>query len=180
MLKLSGIRRKLEDAQSRFLDAADEIPREKWRKRPGPEQWNAAEIVAHLTGIERLVLSVADHLVQKSPRPFPFWKRVHWPLPFAEFRLIRLKSPVPLESELLGDKEQLLGALREIRERSFAFLLETEKRDLRAYRWKHPFLGVLNFYEWFELIAAHQIRHAKQMRDLQRTLPKVVEGSQIQ
>jgi len=30
----------------------------------------------------------------------------------------------------------------------------------------HPFLGTLNLCEWFQMIASHQIRHTKQMREI--------------
>jgi hypothetical protein len=130
--------------------------------------------------VERAILSTADHIVQKSPRALPVWKRVHLPIWLAEARLIRLKSPITLDTALVGEKEDMLGELRLTRERAFAFLAETEKRDLSAYRWRHVFLGRLNVYEWFEMIAAHQLRHTKQMNELSKQLPKVVESSQIQ
>jgi hypothetical protein len=162
------------------LRAADRIPTEKWAEKASTLEWSAAEIAAHLIMVERAILSTADHIVQKSPRAFPFWKRVHLPIWLAEARLIRLKSPIALDTALVGKKEDMLGELRRIRERAFTFLAETEKRDLRAYRWRHVFLGRLNVYEWFEMIAAHQLRHTKQMNELSKRLPKVVESSQIQ
>jgi len=48
------------------------------------------------------------------------------------------------------------------------------ERDLSKYRMPHPFLGILNMYEWFQLIASHEIRHSKQMREISGTLPKTV------
>jgi DinB superfamily len=105
---------------------------------------------------------------------------MHWPIWLAEMRLMRLKSPIPLLPREVGKREELLRDLRLTRERTLAFLSETEKRELSAYRWRHPFLGRMGFYEWFELIAAHQLRHTKQLKNLIRNLPKVVESSRIQ
>jgi hypothetical protein len=79
---------------------------------------------------------------------------------------------------LIGDKEQMLGELRAARERTLAFLEETKCRDLSAYCWPHAFLGMLDVYEWFEMIAAHQVRHTKQIREIAARLPKVVGISQ--
>jgi hypothetical protein len=162
------------------LRAADGIPTEKWAEKANAEEWSAAEIAAHLIMVERAIISAADHIVQKSPRAFPIWKRVHLPIWLAEARLIRLKSPIALDTALVGEKEDMLRELRFTRERALAFLAETEKRDLSAYRWRHVFLGRLNVYEWFEMIAAHQLRHTKQLNELSKRLPKVVESSQIQ
>jgi hypothetical protein len=55
----------------------------------------------------------------------------------------------------------MLAELRNIRERSLAFLAETEGRDLREYRRPHPFPGMLNTYEWFAMIASHEVRQTK-------------------
>jgi len=124
--------------------------------------------------IERTVLGTADRLAQKPPKHFPALKCVHLPLALSQSRLLRLKTPVPLDPELIQEKEAMLAELREVRERTLAFIEETSGRDLGEYRWKHPFLGVLNLYEWMEMIAGHEIRHTKQMREIAASLPKVV------
>jgi len=161
-----------------FLRAADAIPSEQWTRKPRAEEWSAAEVVAHLVMIERAIVGGADHIIQKAPRQVPFLKRAHLPLWLVRARMIRLKSPIPLDPALVGDKEEMLGELRAARERALAFLEETKNRDLSSYRWPHPFLGTLNLYEWFEMIAAHQLRHTKQIREICARLPKVVEISQ--
>jgi DinB superfamily len=179
-MKLSPILVKLADSQSAFLSAADRIPTEHWNKRPQAEQWSAGEIVAHLITVERSIVSAADRMVQKEPRGIPFWKRVHVPLRLVELRWGRLKTPIESDPALMTSKEEMLGELRLTRERTLAFLAETQNRDLSGYGWRHVFLGRLNMYEWFRLIAAHQLRHTKQMREVESAvlLPKVVENSQ--
>jgi len=124
--------------------------------------------------VERAIIGGADRITQKTPKLIPFLKRFHLPLWLVESRLIRRKSPIPLDQGLISTKEAMLAELRAARERTLAFLEETEKRDLRAYRWPHAFLGVLNVYEWIEMIAAHELRHSKQMREIATRLPKVV------
>lgn len=180
LLNLSPIFEKLAEAQSMFLRTADTVPSEQWTAKRNAEEWSAAEVVAHLVLVERAVIGGADRVTQKSPRPLSFWKRAHLPLWLVEARIVRRKSPIPLDPELIGNKEEMLGELRTTRERALAFLEETRNRDLRAYRWRHAFLGSLNVYEWFEMIAAHQVRHTKQIKEIAIRLPKVVEISQNQ
>jgi hypothetical protein len=86
--------------------------------------------------------------------------------------VIRRKSPVPLDESLLAEKEAMLAGLRGVRERTMAFISETERRDLSTYCWRHPFLGMLNVYEWMEMIAAHQLRHTKQIREIEAKLSR--------
>jgi hypothetical protein len=166
MKSLQSIREKLARAQSTFFRAADAVPGEQWGSCPGLDEWSAAQLVAHLVVVERRVVTTVDQLTQKAPIPVPFSKRMHLPLWLVEARVIRRKSPVPLDESLIGEKEAMLAGLRGVRERTLAFLSETERRDLSAYCWRHPFLGMLNAYEWMEMIAAHQLRHAKQVREI--------------
>jgi DinB family protein len=172
MRSLQPIREKLAHAQSSFFRAADTIPAEKWGNCPAENEWSAAELVAHLVVVERGVVTRVDQLAQKSPLPIPFSKRLHLPLWLVEARVIRRKSPVPLDEGLLAGKEVMLAELRGVRERTMAFISETEQRDLSAYCWRHPFLGMLNAYEWMEMIAAHQVRHTKQVREIEAKLSR--------
>ena len=172
MRTLQPILEKLSRAQTAFFRAADAIPAARWANCPGLNEWSAAELVAHLVVVERGVVTRADQLTQKSPNPVPFPKRLHLPLWLVEARVIRRKSPVPLDASLMAEKEAMLGGLRRVRERTLAFISETERRDLSAYCWQHPFLGVLNAYEWMEMIAAHQLRHTKQVREIEEKLSR--------
>ena len=170
---LEPILRKLAAAQQSLLRAADTIPEEQWRTPPRAGAWSGTEVLAHVMGIERAVIGAADRVVQKQPKRIPLAKRFRLPVVLAEFRVVRLKTPIPLDSGLLRGKESMLAEMREVRGRTLAFIEETNTRDLRAYRWQHPFLGSLNTYEWFSLLASHQIRHEKQMREIARDLPAV-------
>jgi uncharacterized damage-inducible protein DinB len=174
MPSLEPLYAKLVRAQDGLLRAADGIFPEQWETRPGDGAWSAGEIVAHLIMVERAIIGTADRLAQKKPKPVPLLKRFHLPLALVESRLIRRKSPIPLDPQLVREKEAMLAELREVRERTLAFLEETRKRDLNVYHWPHAFLGVLNAYEWFELVAAHEARHTKQMKELSGNLLKAV------
>ena len=174
MPALAAITHKLEQAQFGLLRAADAISAELWQERPTLQSWSAGELIGHLMSVERTVIGNADRYTQKPPKHFPALKRWHLPLLLVEARVIRRKSPIPLDPELLGEKEEMLAKLREVRERTLAFLEETRGRDLSVYRWPHPFLGCLNAYEWMVMIAAHEIRHTKQMKEIAGKLPKVI------
>lgn len=165
-------------AQTGLLSAADAVPAEGWKTRPREGRWSAAELVAHLMMIERAVIGKADRVAQKSPKRIPLLKRIHLPMALVESRWIRRKTPVAVEPEMLRDKEVMLAELRTVRERSLAFLEETRSRNLAEYGWAHPALGTLNMYEWMRFLAAHEIRHTKQMREIAASLPKAIETLQ--
>jgi uncharacterized damage-inducible protein DinB len=176
--KLDSILTNLAKAQTALLRAADSVPPEEWKTRPGEGRWSAAELVAHLMMVERAVIGKADRVAQKPPKRVSLLKRIHIPMALVESRWIRRKAPAPVEPEMLYGKEEMLADLRTVRERSLAFLEETRSRNMGEYCWPHPALGTLNVYEWLQFIASHEVRHTKQMREIAASLPKAIESLQ--
>ena len=115
---------KLRRAQDGLLRAADSVPSGDWNIPPEVNAWSAAQLVAHLCQVERGVLGYADHVIRKVPRPVPLLNRFHLPLVIVELRLIRRKSPIPLEPELFAVSKETLRAtaVTLIPERTLAFL----------------------------------------------------------
>ena len=134
--------------------------------------------MGHLITVERAILRNVDKVLQKPPRALPFYKRFHVPMAVVELRLIRRKSPIPTDDQILGEKEAMLAELREVRERTLAFIEETMERDLSKYTILHAFLGTLNIYGWLQMIASHEVRHTKQLQEIAAALPKVVANLQ--
>lgn len=172
--KLDHLLGKLGKTQTEFLRAADAVPAEGWKTSPGRGRWSAAELVAHLMMVEQAVIAKADKVSQKSPRKISMLRKIHLPMALVASRVIRRKAPVPVDPQMLRDKEIMLAELRAVRERSLAFLEETRGRDLGQYCWAHPALGTLNIYGWLKFIAAHEVRHTKQMREIVGNLPKLI------
>src|ERR1700734_1589420 len=120
--KLDSILRHLGKTQTGLLCAADAVPAENWKTRPGEDRWSAAELVAHLMMVERAVIGKADRVAQHPPKRVSLLKRIHIPMALVERRWIRRKAPAPVEPGMLSDKEAMLAELRTVRERSLAFL----------------------------------------------------------
>ncbi|GAC1680960.1 MAG: DinB family protein [Candidatus Acidiferrum sp.] len=178
MPKIEPIVDHLARARVNLLRAADAVSADQWKTRPSEGVWSAGEVVAHLIMVERTIVGHADRIQEKPPRLVPLLKRFHLPLALVESRLIRRKTPIPLDETMLREKEEMIAELRTIRDGSIAFLEKNKGRDLKEYRWPHPFLGMLNLYEWFQMIASHEIRHTKQMVEIASNLPKAVASMQ--
>jgi hypothetical protein len=95
-----------------FFRVADSVSAAQWNAKPKADEWSAAELVAHLVRVERTIIGSADRVTQKMPKPVPFLKRFHFPMWLVESRVIRRKSPIPLDPSLLNAKEEMLGELR--------------------------------------------------------------------
>ena len=178
MASAESILDRLARAQHKFLRAAEVIPAELWKMPPQEGAWSAAEVIAHVMSVERSVIGAAERIFQKQPKQIPMLKRFRLPFALVEIRWVRMKTPIPLDPQLLREKEHMLAELREVRGRTLGLIEETRSRDLRVYRWRHVFLGSLNAYEWFSFLASHQIRHEKQMRGIARNLPGAISIAQ--
>lgn len=62
--ELESIIANLAKAQTGLLSAADAVPPEDWKTKPGKDRWSAAELIAHLMTVERAVIGKADRVAQ--------------------------------------------------------------------------------------------------------------------
>jgi uncharacterized damage-inducible protein DinB len=175
---LKNIVENLDRARQGLMRAADTVSANQWKTRPGEGRWSAGELVGHLITVERAILYNADRMLQKPPKSVPFYKRFHVPMAVVESRLIRRKSPIATDGAMIREKEEMLAEVRDVRERTLAFIEETRGRDLGEYTMPHPFLGTLNMYGWLQMIASHEVRHTKQMKEIAAGLPKSVANLQ--
>jgi len=148
----------------------ERVPAERWREKPAPEKWSAAEVIAHLTQVEAAIADGVEKLLRAEPQPVPFWKRLHIPPRVSRWRFFRAKTPLPLETSLLADKQTMLAQFAASRERTLKILEANCDKDLRRWRFPHPFFGSLNGYSWFKNIYHHEIRHTKQLREIVESL----------
>src|SRR5271157_2281042 len=166
MKNLTPIREHLNRSRAHLLKTAQEIPDDRWRESPGEGGWSAGEVIAHLTMAEDRIIGGAKRVLQASPEPVPLLKRIHLPLALTTFRGSKVKSPIPLDLDLVSEKPAALDRLSATRKATLRFIESTEGRDLSAYRFPHPFFGSLNIYDWFRTIGYHELRHEKQIREI--------------
>jgi hypothetical protein len=174
MTSLQSIAENLARAEAQFLAAADSVPADQWKCCPAAGRWSAGELVCHLIQVERAIIKNAGRVQQSPPKPRALSKRFHLPMALVESRLIPRKTPIPIDPVLVGEKDEMLAQLREVRAQTRVFMEETQGKDLRKYHMPHPFLGTFNLLEWLQVIASHQVRHAKQMKEIAAALPKIV------
>src|SRR5271154_6924643 len=166
MIDTASIVELLNSAHVDMLEACEQVSAARWRKAPRKGRWSAAEVIAHLTMVESAVWSATREELSKQPRHHPLWKRLHIPVAITVMRSIKRKTPVPLDSRLVKAREEALEGYSAARRRTLKFIAEQTNRDLSSYRRPHPFLGSLNLYDWMRVLAYHEIRHTKQIREI--------------
>jgi hypothetical protein len=165
---LAPIFRHLQSSRAKLLSLAEEVSDSRWRESPGPDRWSAAEVLAHLAIIEETTIFGMKRLFT-APKPVPLGKRFHLPLAIATWRGRKVRTPIPLNANRVRDKQESFADLAATRKATLEFIESTRGTDVSPYRYVHPFLGSLNMYEWFRMIGYHELRHAKQIRELVET-----------
>ena len=149
-----------------FREACERIPENRWKKSPRRGGWSAAEIVAHLTMVESTVWNGVREELSSNPKRHSLWQKMHIPVSMSAWRAVKRKTPIPLDSALVKARDDALNEYSSIRNRTLKLIAEQSARDLAPYRRQHPFLGSLNLYDWMRVIAYHEIRHTKQIREI--------------
>ena len=150
------------------LDAAlASVPEADWARKPAAGGWSVGEVLAHLIQVECAVHDAGVKTLAKPPKPL---KRGWMPAPIflIKYRGIKRETPIPLDPALVTSKEEMLAKFAERRQQTLAFLREAlaNGRDLAGYHWRHPFFGSLTFHQWCRVLASHEIRHTKQIREI--------------
>jgi DinB superfamily len=156
----------LENSRAKFLSVAEEVSDLHWRESPAPDCWSAAEVIAHVASVEERTIFGMKRLLRSTPQPVPLRKRFHLPLGIATWRGRKVRTPIPLDANSVRDKPESFAGLIATREATVAFIESTRCTDISLYHYQHPFLGGLNMYDWFRTIGYHELRHAKQIREL--------------
>ncbi|MGD0306380.1 MAG: DinB family protein [Candidatus Acidiferrales bacterium] len=166
MKNLEPILALLSDTRSQFIAIVDQFPADRWRESPGNGAWSAGEIVAHTMQIEESIIAASRKTLKKPPYPVPFVKRFHIPLALATMRARKLKSPIPINLDRIPDQSSYAAAITACRRGTLDFVEENRGKDLKPWTFPHPTFGPLNLYDWLRLIAYHELRHAKQIREV--------------
>jgi DinB superfamily len=125
-----------------------------------------------VTMVEQAIIAGAKKVLEAAPELVPLLKRLHAPVALAAWRGAKRRSPVELDQALVTDRPDALNRLNAAREATMGLIESTRGQDLRVYRFPHPFLGSLNIYDWFRMIAYHDLRHAQQIREVVETIQR--------
>ncbi|MGH9776581.1 MAG: DinB family protein [Candidatus Acidiferrales bacterium] len=164
--RMKGIAELLHRSHTSLLETCKAFPEERWRDAPRTGAWSAAEIIGHLASVEEAILGGMNQVASKPAVAIPIWKQFHLPSRLAAWRGFKVKTPIPLDPKLVFDKPPAIERLKSTRRATLQFLEDNKGRDLKRYRFPHPFFGSLNLYDWLRVTSYHEVRHTKQLGDL--------------
>jgi hypothetical protein len=150
--------------------AINDLNEEQWAWKPSPDRWSIAEILEHLALLEEsFESSIMPRLREAAPadsgRDIASGDaRVRTLVPDRQAGGSR-KAPRHITPTGAWGPEESLDRYRRGRSRTAEFL-QTSRSELRARVMEHPGLGPLDGYQWILFLAAHTVRHTRQILEL--------------
>ena len=159
----------LEQARSILRDAVDAVPDSDRAKRPGDGRWSVNEVLEHLSMVERRFTGLLAMRIQEAKETgLGVEQHARAPLPpelkkMLEDRANRRNAPDAVRPSGMLDFRSAWRAVEEARAVLCELLCSNEGLALSTVMHQHPVFGTLNVYQFAELIANHERRHAKQI-----------------
>lgn len=157
---------KIEAQRARLIEALSALGTEDTMRSPGPDRWNAAQVVDHLLLAEGFTNDITKMMVEKAKADgeatgFPADLKAFEPLPPP----ISLDAPAPIRPRQELPPEELVTALKDMAERSKASIESLVTVDPRKYRMMHPLFGELDLGQWWDVHPLHYEMHIAQAQD---------------
>jgi uncharacterized damage-inducible protein DinB len=163
---------RLDRAHQDLCAAVELVPRELRGQRPAADRWSVAEIVEHLALAEqRFCDRLRNALAEAKAAGLGAETQPREPLPERVVTLLidrenRRMAPDFIQPKGEMDGAQALAALERAREEFRTTLTAADGLALSTVTSEHPVMGRLSAYQWVELVAGHEARHAEQVREV--------------
>lgn len=168
----------LADARAALLQAVRPISAESGSRRPAPDAWSVAEVLEHLTHVERGVTRLLAGFVEQvgaegtaPPPPADAGSRFV-ALPAVLDRRTRVEAIDVTRPRNGWTVDRSLAELNNAREALVRLVRAAATVDLGPFTFAHPYLGPLNGYDWIIFIGTHEMRHTEQIREIHAALER--------
>ena len=174
---------RLDTARAALRAAVDQVPPALRQQRPGRDRWSAAEVIEHISIVERMFGGrVADAITAARSGGLAAEAGDRAPLPDAiETRMAdRVNKRTAVDAaQPTGtlDATAAWAALEIGHERLRQAVAGAEGLALGQVMLAHPFFGEMSVYQFVELMAAHEMRHAEQIAEIASALRAGAAGA---
>lgn len=162
----------LDSRHAELTRAVNDVPTDARNRRPSEDRWSVAEVLEHLALVEESVPQRVKALVTEQRTNGLGAERESTSIAEtfdSAFMLDRSKKRVAREAMQPRSGVDAAAAwtrLEHARQITRETLRELDGVALSDVSAPHPVLGALNGYQWFLFLAAHEARHAAQIREI--------------
>ena len=167
---------RLDGSRAALGAAVDSVPAPLRQQRPGPDRWSVAEVLEHVSIVERIFTGRVAEAIDAA-RAAGLVIELGARLPLAESietrmanRTNRRASPeVALPTGTL-DAAAAWEAVESGHHKLRASVETADGLALSQVQLTHPFFGSMSVYQFVELMAAHEGRHTEQIKEIGQSL----------
>jgi hypothetical protein len=169
MLTSAEVRRTVERAEKRFLEACSTLAAEEWQFRPtgiGDRAWTIPQVIEHVTDANRGILKVLRRLVASLPRGDQAPDFEDDDLPYLFYGgggspPAGIAEPTGALTSRVESIAALQGSVRAVLE-----WYDGIDVDLREFAATHPAFGLFDGAQWLLFMAVHMRQHRGQVLDV--------------
>ena len=159
------------DASRRELAAAlEHVPPRLRDRAPADDAWSVAQLIEHLVLVESVSMGALERVAARTPMREPHDVVADDAHRFDDAplldRSVRVTAPEIVQPSGSTTAAEAWARLGLTRERTEAIVRAADGRALERATLKHPRFGPLNGYQFVAVLAAHERRHALQLRDI--------------
>lgn len=139
-------------------------------RRPAENEWSIAEVVEHLRLVEAAVMNYLQSTLDQPPVKISFFRKL-LPMWIVSLRVKRLQAPERVRpAGNLPPVNELLENYDRQRETTKQICNEAGQERLSRIRFKHPYFGDMDGAAAVSMVAFHEQRHLKQIREILKKL----------
>jgi hypothetical protein len=160
-----------ERARAELLATVDQLPSSLQEARPTEEAWSVAEVLEHLVRVEKGIVRLIELRVaeMRAMPTVPMESGDYIAVDPKRFAVLSDRTQQIQAPERVAPQGEWTAAearehLTASRSALFAALAAGDGLALSSFTHPHLVLGELDLYEWVYLVAAHELRHAAQIR----------------
>ena len=165
-------------AQLHLQEALDPIPFNARGTPPAPSQWSVAQVLEHVATVNRRIAALFRKRVAEARAagigPDPETTTILWTMDVARVmdRQQRIEAPETVRPKGELDAPAAWAAVVDAGRALGDAVLAADGVDLSRISHPNASFGPLNFYQWGAFAAAHEMRHAAQIRDIATQLAR--------
>jgi DinB superfamily len=173
---LTEVLSRLDRARAGLRASIEAIPSSLQRERPAPDRWSAADVLEHLMLVERLfggrIITAIDaarsaglssEANSREPLPDTIERRL-------ADRVNKRQAPDPVQPTGTVDVAAGWVALESGHASLRSAVARADGLALSEVALDHPAFGTMTVYQWIELVAAHEVRHTEQIKEIASAL----------
>jgi hypothetical protein len=166
---VSDVLAELDQARDVLRDAVDAVPDADRATRPGEGRWSVNEVLEHLSMVERRFTGLLAMRIQEAKATgLGAEQNARVPIPpelktMLGDRANRRNAPEAVHPSGTLDSITAWRAVEDARAQLRELLCSNDGLALGTVVHQHPVFGTLSVYQFAELIANHERRHANQI-----------------